>query len=110
MRYLKAVSAGWSNLAKHRFLSVCIVVAIPLVGRLLLLPLLPIPVPSAPDDFANVLAANTFAMGRWTNPTPPMWIHFETIYEFMQPTYMSLYPPGQGAMLAVGKLLFGHPW
>src|SRR5262249_30181892 len=63
-----------------------------------------------PDEYANLLAANTFAMGRLSNPTPPMSIHFDTLYELMRPTYMSVYPPGQGAMLALGKILFGHPW
>jgi hypothetical protein len=48
--------------------------------------------------------------GRLTNPTPAMWTHFETIHVTMQPTYMSMYFPSQGLMLAAGKLLFGHPW
>ena len=38
------------------------------------------------------------------------WRHFETIYVLQQPVYSSVYPIGQGIILAIGKLLFGSPW
>ena len=81
-----------------------------LLLRLALLPLSPIPLPFIPDDFSFLLAADTFAHGRLTNPTPAMWTHFESIHVSMVPTYMSMYFPGQGLMLAAGKVLFGNPW
>ena len=106
----RRVERAFGRLARRQGLAVASVGLSTLLLRLAILPIFPIPLPFVPDDFSFLLAADTFLHGRLANPTPAMWTHFESIHITMQPTYMTMYFPAQGLLLAAGKMLFGNPW
>lgn len=101
--YLRALAAStrWSMLTLF---------LLPIVLRLALLPNYPLPSPGVSDDFSYLLAADTLRHFRLANPMHPMHQFFETFFVLQEPTYSSIFPLGQGLILALGWTLFGHPW
>src|SRR5579863_10109270 len=109
-RFFRRIEASFGQFARRKKLAVAAVGFSALLLRLAVLPLFPIPLPIVPGDFSFLLQADTFAHGRLANPTPAMWTHMESIHITMQPTYSSMYFPGQGLLLAAGQVFLGHPW
>jgi hypothetical protein len=98
------------RLAKNPLWSMAVLATLPVVLRLALLPRFPVPTPSGADDFAYLLLADTLRHFRLANPVHPMHHFFEAVFILQQPSYSSIFPLGQGLVLAFGWLLFGSPW
>ncbi len=99
-----------TRLAEKRRLAVVTVGLGAILVRISLLGILPVPDPVTEDEYSHLLAADTFAHGRLANPPHPMWIHFESFHEIGRPTYGSMYPPAHGMALALGEVVWGHPF
>src|ERR1700727_1729506 len=96
-----APKTGWCML---------ILAVLPVALRLALLSNHPVPAPQVYDEFGHLLVADTLLHFRLANPAHPLRKFFETFFVLQTPSYASIYPPGQGLMLALGRAIFGLPW
>jgi hypothetical protein len=99
-----------NRFSRRRYLCWTLLALGMIAGRVALLPVLPPPEPSIHDEFSNLLAADTFAHGRVANPVPAHAESFESPHILLDRVYASVYPPGQGLMLALGQKMLGHPF
>jgi hypothetical protein len=103
-------TAPAQKLAARTGLCMLALAALTVALRLALLPQSPVPTPSGADDFAHLLVADTLRHFRLANPPHSMHRFFETVFVLQRPTYSSIFPIGQGLALALGWMIFGHPW
>lgn len=98
------------RLAQRTGWCMLLLAALPVILRLLLLRHHPAPSPDIYDEFGHLLVADTLRHFRLANPVHPMVRFFGTFFVIQAPSYSSIYPIGQGLLLAIGKMIFGYPW
>lgn len=97
-------------LANRPLLSMPVLAAVPILLRLALLAHHPVPTPRVADDFSYLLLGDTLAHFRLANPEHPMHRFFEGVFVLQDPSWSSIFPLGQGLVLAFGQLIFHLPW
>src|SRR5436190_4457259 len=110
-RTLHRFERGCGRLARKASRTVWFIAIVSFVLFISTIALTGIPQPRIHDEFSYLLAGETFAHGRLTNPPIPdaLGPYFETMHELVRPTFASKYFPAQGMTLALGKVLTGYP-
>jgi hypothetical protein len=98
------------RLAQRAVWSMTLLALLPVALRLALLGHHPVPSPDVYDEFSHLLVADTLRHFRLANPIHPLHQFFETFFVLQTPSYSSIYPLGQGLIMAIGRTLFGTPW
>jgi hypothetical protein len=108
-QFFGVVERSLSLLAARKAVAIAIIFLATIAIRITLLPVIGVPFPAIHDEHSYLLMSEMFAKGRLAYPSPALWRSLETFHVNFFPVYASMYPPAQGAALALGRLL-GDPW
>lgn len=108
LRLSTTIVRRYRAIAARPWLSVCVVATIALLHCVWFAELRT-PAPFVPDEFSKLLAAETFASGRLTNPTHPMWPYLDSLHVLQGPTRQSKYPPADALLMGLGQAVRGEP-
>ena len=97
-------------ISKRPILCMCFLCGLAIALRVALLPQSPVPIPSGADDFSYILLGDTLSHLRFANPTHPLHQFFEAVFILQEPAYASIYPLGQGLVLALGQIVLRSAW
>src|SRR3954471_13575912 len=95
-RFSHSIAQLSSRIARRSFLAEAIVFCFAFALAAIPSLIWSVPLPSEPDEFSYLLAADTFARGRLSNPLHPMSDALEYGDVIQRPTYASKHPPAQG--------------
>ncbi len=98
------------KISSRTVLCMLLLFALAITLRLALLPQSAVPIPSGADDFSYILSGDTLSHFRLANAIHPLHQFFEAVFVLQQPAYASIYPLGQGMVLAFGQLVLHSAW
>lgn len=99
------LAARW--LGRRPVLMVALAGALPVLLRLILLPIHPAPLPYVMEEHNHLFLTETYLLGRVANPVHPLAVMIQTYQQVEWPTFVSARPPLPPIFLAIGKLVFG---
>ncbi len=82
----------------------------PVLVRILLLAINPAPQPQVMEEFNHLFLADTYNLGRITNPSHPLAVMIQTYQQIEWPNYISARPPLPPIFYYIGVALFGSPF
>lgn len=95
---------------KRPSLMILAAIVLPILLRLALLPLVPVPLPYVMEEFNHLFLTQTYDLGRVSNPVHPLAVMVQTYQQIEWPHYVSARPPLPPIFFYLGQALLGSPF